>query len=101
MSFGRRPTSRRLLAFTNQHIQSQPLWAGLTDQGHERSRLVTLGLARLVQVHPFLRTPWHGWRCRSAVPPPGRSDDLSRFSKGRVDPYGGRLLPICCSMDRG
>jgi hypothetical protein len=24
------------------------------------------------------------------------SDDLPRFSNGRVDPYGGRLLPICC-----
>jgi hypothetical protein len=29
------------------------------------------------------------------VPWPGRSDDLSRFCKGLVDPYGGRL-PICC-----
>jgi hypothetical protein len=27
---------------------------------------------------------------------PGRFDDLPRFSKGRVDPYGGQLLPICC-----
>jgi hypothetical protein len=24
------------------------------------------------------------------------SDYLPRFSNGRVDPYGGRLLPICC-----
>jgi hypothetical protein len=24
------------------------------------------------------------------------SNDPSRFSKGCVDPYGGRLLPICC-----
>jgi hypothetical protein len=27
---------------------------------------------------------------------PERSDDLPRFSKGRVGPYGGRLLPVCC-----
>ena len=26
----------------------------------------------------------------------GRFDDLPRFSKGRVDPYGGLLLPVCC-----
>jgi hypothetical protein len=24
------------------------------------------------------------------------SDDPPRFSNGRVDPYGGRLLPVCC-----
>jgi hypothetical protein len=26
----------------------------------------------------------------------GRSNYPSRFSKGRADPYGGRLLPVCC-----
>jgi hypothetical protein len=26
------------------------------------------------------------------------SDDPSRFSTARVDPYGGRLLPICCLL---
>jgi hypothetical protein len=29
-----------------------------------------------------------------SVPEP--SDDLPRFFNGRVDPYGGRLLPVCC-----
>jgi hypothetical protein len=24
------------------------------------------------------------------------SDDLPRFSNGRIDPYRGRLLPVCC-----
>jgi len=27
---------------------------------------------------------------------PGRSNDLPQFTRGRVDPYGGRLLPVCC-----
>ena len=27
---------------------------------------------------------------------PGRSNDLPRFTRGRVDLYGGRLLPVCC-----
>jgi hypothetical protein len=26
----------------------------------------------------------------------GRLDDLAWFSQDRVDPYGGRLLPVCC-----
>ena len=30
----------------------------------------------------------------------GASDDPPRFSKGRVDLYGGRLLPICCPTPR-
>ena len=30
------------------------------------------------------------------LPPLGRSNDPSHFCKGRVDPYGRRLLPICC-----
>jgi hypothetical protein len=31
---------------------------------------------------------------------PELSDDPSRFSKGRVDSYGGRLLPVCCPTHR-
>jgi hypothetical protein len=27
---------------------------------------------------------------------PERSDDPPLFSNGRVGPYGGRLLPVCC-----
>lgn len=27
----------------------------------------------------------------------GRSDDLPRFSIGRIDPYGRRFLPVCCA----
>jgi hypothetical protein len=34
------------------------------------------------------------------VPPPDRSHDPSRFYEGRVDPYSGRLLPICCPPPR-
>ena len=26
----------------------------------------------------------------------GRSDDPPRFSTGRIDPHGRRLLPVCC-----
>ena len=29
---------------------------------------------------------------------PEPCNDPPRFSKGRVDPYGGRLLPVCCPM---
>jgi hypothetical protein len=29
---------------------------------------------------------------------PGPSDDPLRFSSGRVGPYAGRLLPVCCPM---
>src|SRR5918994_5859090 len=35
------------------------------------------------------------------VSPAGHSDDPSRFSKARADPYGGRLLPVCCPAHRG
>ena len=27
---------------------------------------------------------------------PGHSNDLPPFTRGRVDLYGGRLLPVCC-----
>jgi hypothetical protein len=30
------------------------------------------------------------------VSAPERSDDLPQFFNGRVGPYGGRLLPVCC-----
>jgi hypothetical protein len=35
-------------------------------------------------------------RRRTEVSVPGRSNGLPRFPRGRVDPYGGRLLPVCC-----